>query len=179
MTDYLPSRAVLPMEGGTANGQPVHQPPGGEMHDQRFFAAYTKERVSASRRTLRPLAVVALRVVPERSDPDHHYALGADPVVNLLVATIRDSDTSAHADDGTLLVLLEDTDENGALAMLSRVRDQYLMELPDHLMWAGLSVYPINSFNGDELIDLARDALANALVWPHGRIEASAAQSDR
>lgn len=149
------------------------------MHDQRFFAAYTEERVSASRRTLRPLAVVAVRVVPVRSDPDHHYALGADPVVNLLVSTIRDSDTSAHADDGTLLVLLEDTDENGALAMLSRVRDQYLKEMPDHLMWAGMSVYPINSFNAAELIDLARDALADALVWPQGRIEASSAQSDR
>lgn len=149
------------------------------MHDQRFFDAYTQERVSASRRTLRPLAVVAIRVVPERSNSDHHFALGADPVANLLVSTIRDSDTSAHADDGTLLVLLEDTDENGALAMLSRVRTQYAIEMPDHLMWAGLSVYPINSFNGSELIDLARDALANALVWPQGRIEASSAQSDR
>ena len=72
------------------------------MHDQMFFDAYTQERVSASRRTLRPLAVVAIRVVPERSNSDHHFALGADPAADAVPLDDREHLIAAAATKPTI-----------------------------------------------------------------------------
>lgn len=168
---------------------PGHPPtPGGEPRDrltdpitglfsQEFFEASLPKRVAAARRGLRPLAVAMVEVARTPTS-EGSVASERHAVASTMQSVFRDSDTLAAADDGKFLLLFEDTPEAGAVWTLERLRRQLAAELPDHILWAGISCYPAHAFDGPGLVRQARHALVGALEWKQGRIEVSADQTE-
>lgn len=141
---------------------------------QLFFEASLDKRVSAARRGMRHLSLAVVDVVTGvtegRSDP-------ADPrlVSRTMTSVFRDADTIARADDGTFLLLFEDTPETGAVWTMERFRRRLADENPGHTTWVGISCYPAYGFNADQLLGQAREALGHAREWRQDRIEITAA----
>jgi len=143
--------------------------------NQLFFDASLDKRVSAARRGLRPLTLAFIEVVakPGRADP-----VDPKPVADIILATLREADTVARADDGLFVVLLEDTPENGAIWTLERVRRHLTDAIGDIIVRAGVSCYPASAFEAHQLLSQARVALEAAREWNQDRIEVSTADPE-
>lgn len=135
-----------------------------------FFIASLEKRVSAARRGMRHLSVAVVDVV---TDLDHPRPTPADPklIAATMTAVFRDADTIARADDGTFLLLFEDTPETGAVWTMERFRRQLTDNHPDHTTWVGISSYPAYGFTAEQLLIQASDALDRAREWKQDRIE--------
>ena len=101
----------------------------------------------------------------------------ADPIAvsAAIRATLRDSDTACHLDDGRFGVILEDTPEDGAILTAERLRRALGTAAPDFVQRAGVACYPAHAFNTGELLTKAEAALAAACDWPQHRIEVAIA----
>jgi diguanylate cyclase (GGDEF)-like protein len=97
----------------------------------------------------------------------------AEPVVvaDALRATLRESDTLTHLQDGRFGVVLEDTAESGAISTMERLRLHLEENHPSLTLWIGAACYPTHALTAGELIDRADTALAAARDWHQSRIE--------
>ncbi len=100
----------------------------------------------------------------------------AEPVVvaDALRATLRESDTLTHLQDGRFGVVLEDTTESGAISTMERLRLHLAEHHPSQTLWVGVACYPAHALTAGELIDRADTALAAARDWHQSRIEVAA-----
>ncbi len=175
-----PSATPMPGPGADVVGNPSPDPlfdPATGLFTQGFFEASLPKRVSAARRGLRPLSLAVVDVVvghPVAQATTADRAVVAEAMIDVF----RDADTIAIADDGRFLILLEDTQEDGTVWTLERLRRQLTADNPDHTMWAGVSCYPAYSFDADGLIAQAREALESARQWQQDRIEIAAHAAD-
>lgn len=144
---------------------------------QLFFEASLEKRVSAARRGMRHLSLAVVDVVTGVAEG---RVAPADPkvVARTMTAVFRDADTIARAEDGTFLLLFEDTPETGAVWTMERFRRRLADENPGHTTWVGISCYPAYGFNAEQLVEQAHDALAHAREWRQDRIEITAASPD-
>lgn len=142
-----------------------------------FFAESLKKRVAAARRGMRHLSVVIVDVVQGASEA---RPLPADPtvVVRTMTAVFREADTIARADDGTFLLLFEDTPETGAIWTMERFRRRLADDNDGLTVWAGMSCYPTYGFTPEQLLQQAHDALDAAREWPADRVEVTDARPD-
>jgi GGDEF domain-containing protein len=144
---------------------------------QLFFEASLEKRVSAARRGMRHLSLAVVDVVTGVAEG---FVEPADPkvVARTMTAVFRDADTIARAEDGTFLLLFEDTPETGAVWTMERFRRRLADENPGHTTWVGISCYPAYGFNAEQLVEQAHDALAHAREWRQDRIEITSASPD-
>jgi GGDEF domain-containing protein len=142
------------------------------LFNEHYFTVAVDSRVAAARRHLRPVAIILLTV----GRPGAPGEL-ADPVAvsAAIRATLRDSDTACHLDDGRFGVILEDTPEDGAILTAERLRRALGTAAPDFVQRAGVACYPAHAFNTGELLTKAEAALAAACDWPQHRIEVAIA----
>jgi predicted signal transduction protein with EAL and GGDEF domain len=147
------------------------------MFSQLFYEASLEKRVSAARRGMRHLSIAAVDVVTGVEDG---RPIAADPklVARTMTAVFRDADTIARADDGTFLLLFEDTPETGSVWTMERFRRRLADENPGHTTWVGISCYPAYGFNAEQLLQQAREALDRAREWRQDRIEITTASPD-
>lgn len=147
------------------------------LFSEGFFVATLEKRVSAARRALRPLAVVLLEVV--EGEPGG----GAKPVAPRAVAgslleTLRDADTTCRLDDGGFAVVLEDTNETGAVWTVERMRRRLVERDAGRTVWAGVACYPAHAFDAAHIVEQSRRALDAAKDWNQHRIEVAALPED-
>lgn len=85
-----------------------------------------------------------------------------------LLSTLRDSDTAARLGGDEFILLLPDTDADGARPVaekiLNKLREPYIIEGTEFPLGAsiGIAVYPQNAENGEKLIQLADKAMYHA-----------------
>lgn len=144
---------------------------------QLFYEASLEKRVSAARRGMRHLSIASVEVV---TGVEEGRPIAADPktVARTMTAVFRDADTIARADDGTFLLLFEDTPETGAVWTMERFRRRLADENPGHTTWVGISCYPAYGFNAEQLLQQAHEALDRAREWRQDRIEITTASPD-
>lgn len=185
------SVSAVDLTGGTspADGTDVVPPdadvapavidPATGLFNQVFFDASLAKRVSAARRSLRPLSVAVADVEAGASTPGAESVPAPPPEVGrIMLDVFREADLLARADDGRYLILLEDTPENGAVWTLERFRRRLATDLPGHTLWVGVSCYPTYGFGAQQLIAQARRALVAAREWQQDRIEVTAESPD-
>lgn len=187
--DDQPAADSVPGDGGLLGGSLLGDPDDDEpptdrlldaetgVFSQLFFEASLEKRVSAARRGMRHLSLAVVDVVTGVAEGTVEPA---DPriVARTMTAVFRDADTIARAEDGTFLLLFEDTPETGAVWTMERFRRRLADENPGHTTWVGISCYPAYGFNAEQLVDQAHDALAHAREWRQDRIEITAASPD-
>ncbi len=142
------------------------------LFSEAFFLATLDKRVSAARRGLRPLAVVLLEVV------DGTAPVAPRAVAGSLVETLRDADTTCRLVDGRFAVVLEDTNEAGAVWTIERVRRRLVEDDASRTVWAGVACYPAHAFDAAQILEQSRRALDAAKDWGQHRIEVAAIPDD-
>jgi diguanylate cyclase (GGDEF)-like protein len=140
------------------------------LYGEEFFTATVDSRVAAARRHLRPVSVTIIEAMEGVGSNTPHPA---DPVTiaNVLLETIRESDTAYRLIDGRFALILDDTPENGAIWTIERFRRRIIKELPELTVWAGVAGYPAHAFDADTVVRLAEEALHAAHDWGRDRIE--------
>lgn len=147
---------------------------------QLFFEASLEKRVSAARRGMRQLSLAVVDVVEGTRGAADRSSPKADPkvVAATMSKVFRDADTIARAEDGTFLLLFEDTPETGAVWTLERFRRRLTDQDEGLTTWAGVSCYPAYGFNAEQLLAQAHEALERAREWPQDRIEITTASPE-
>lgn len=147
------------------------------LYSEGWFTVVLDATITEARRSLTPVAVVVLEVVHGLHDGSPHPA---DPrrVAAGITSTLRDTDTGCRLLDGSFALVLEDTDDNGAIWTVERIRRQLAAGSPGLTLWAGVACYPAHGFNVEEILDRADIALDAAREWRQDRIEVASAGTD-
>ena len=135
-----------------------------------WLTTAVETRIAAGRRRLTPVAIVMFEVL-EYVQIDDPRAIDARTVADLLTATVREADGTFRLDDGGFAVLLDDTDDMGALLVTKRFGDSVEAMAPGAVVRAGVACYPAHGMTGREVLDRADEALDQARRWRQHRIE--------
>ena len=135
-----------------------------------WLTTAVETRIAAGRRRLTPVAIVMFEVL-EYVQIDDPRAIDARTVADLLTATVREADGAFRLDDGGFAVLLDDTDDMGALLVTKRFGDAVEAMAPGAVVRAGVACYPAHGMTGREVLDRADEALDQARRWRQHRIE--------
>jgi two-component system cell cycle response regulator len=135
-----------------------------------WLTAAVESRIASGRRRLTPVAVVMLEVAEDLDTEDPHDVDAAN-VAGILRATVREADGTFRLDEGGFAVLLEDTDDMGALLVTKRFGEAIESMAPGAVVRAGVACYPAHGMAANELLDRADDALELARRWRQHRIE--------
>ena len=147
-----------------SDAQPFHAD--SELLTAEYFGIAVRNRMTAARRFLKPLAVAQVLVSNADESDDSVAKLSA-----AVLDTLRNCDTAYVMGRGHLALVLEDTPESGAIWAVERIR-RNLMDTDDELtVWAGIACYPAHGMDSDEIITQCQDALVRAQEWPQDRIE--------
>jgi len=124
-----------------------------------FFPVYLEQRITAARRTLRP---VSLDKNDSNSPSDRNFYISA--VGDVVRRTLRESDCAFRIDENTFAATMDDTTESGAVWAAERVRGVlHTGALAGRVtVSAGVACYPSHALETQELIDCANKALAAA-----------------
>ncbi|MCC5953496.1 MAG: diguanylate cyclase [Acidimicrobiia bacterium] len=146
------------------------------LYSEAYFRVALDARIASARRNLNPLAVAVV-------DPVRGLATAAPtpaPVratAEAIVATVREADTVCRLADGSFALILDDTDENGAIWTVERIR-RAIADTDDAVtLWAGVACYPAHGLTTEEILDRADVALDAAREWRQDRIEVAGAES--
>lgn len=143
--------------------------------NEDFFHASTRVRLAVARRELRPLTVVLIAFGTPAGvvATDDHAARTA---AYAFLRTIRDSDQACRLEAGRFGVLLEATDQRGAVLCVDRIRGLLGEDGHRLVVWAGVACYPTHSLDADDLVYAATNALADAMRWDTSRVETAVPQ---
>jgi diguanylate cyclase (GGDEF)-like protein len=135
-----------------------------------WLATSVESRIASGRRRLTPVAIIMLEVL-EYVEIDDPRDIDAAQVADVLRATVREADGTFRLDEGGFAVLLEDTDDMGALLVTKRFGESIEAIEPGCVVRAGVACYPAHGMTARELLDRADEALQQARRWRQHRIE--------
>lgn len=141
--------------------------------NRRYFELAVRSRILSARRQLRPLAVVAFEVASGPATTS--TPVDPAPLARRIQRVLRECDTVCHLGDARFGFVLEDTNPDGAIWAVERLRRSLTTEQPQLIHRAGVACYPAHAFEAGELLGKAEDAVANARDWPQDRIEVALA----
>jgi diguanylate cyclase (GGDEF)-like protein len=146
-----------------------------------FFPVYLEQRITAARRTLRPVSLVIFELDgldknDSGSPTDRNFFIGA--VGDVVKRTLRESDCAFRLDHNTFAAVMDDTAESGAVWAAERVRGVlHTGALAGRVtVSAGVACYPSHALDPDELIDSATKALEVARSRGVDQVEIAAEQ---
>ncbi|MDD1626758.1 MAG: diguanylate cyclase [Methylococcaceae bacterium] len=140
--------------------------------NRRLFADRLQNAINMARRTKLPVSLFYLDLDRFKFINDSMGHAVGDEVLKetarRLVSTLRDSDTAARLGGDEFILLLPETDANGAEPVaekiLKKLREPYIFEETEFTLGCsiGISVYPQNANNGEALVHLADAAMYHA-----------------
>lgn len=130
-------------------------------------------RVVSARRALRPVSVVMFDITVESDEGRRR--LERDTVVRSADTALREADVIGLGGDGTFVLILEDTGEDGAVWTAERLRRHVLESISPVRFVAGVATYPNHGLDAETVLGKAQTALAGAREWPQDRIEVASA----
>ena len=134
-------------------------------HNKRYLMEFLEREVSRAVRHQRPLAVLLLDVDEFKSINDElGHLIGSRAVCRLaetLRASCRATDTAARYGGDEFVVILPDTDEEGARVVIQRVHDRLAEDTdkPELAVSAGIALYPRDGGTPTTLLSAADRAL--------------------
>jgi diguanylate cyclase (GGDEF)-like protein len=140
-----------------------------------WLTTAVESRIASGRRRLTPVAVVMMEVL-EYVQIDDPHDVDAGKVAELLRATVREADGMFRLDEGGFAVVLEDTDDMGALLVTKRFGEAVEAMAPGAVVRAGLACYPAHGMTAREVLDRSDEALEQARRWRQHRIEVARAE---
>ena len=158
----------------TRQGDNLLDPESGLLLEGMLFTA-VESRIAAGRRRLTPVAVVMLEVL-EYVQIEDPRPVDAGRAAELLLATLREADGAFRLDEGGFAVVLEDTDDTGALIVTRRFGMAIEAMAPGAVVRAGVACYPAHGMTGRDVLDRADEALDEARRWRQHRIEVARAE---
>jgi predicted signal transduction protein with EAL and GGDEF domain len=142
---------------------------------ESWLIASVSSRIASGRRRLTPVAVVLLEVL-ERADIENPDPLQPTLTARAVTTSVREADGAFRLDDGSFALVLDDTDDMGALVVTRRVGDSLESWWPGAVVRAGVACYPAHGLTSEDILDRATDALEEARRWPQHRIEVAPAE---
>lgn len=146
-----------------------------------FFPVYLEQRISAARRTLRPVSLVIFELDgldknDSGSPSDRDFFVSA--VGDVVKRTLRESDCAFRVDHNIFAAVMDDTAESGAVWAAERVRGVlHTGALAGRVtVSAGVACYPSHCLESKELIESATKALGAAKARGVDQVEIAAEQ---
>ncbi|MFZ2169029.1 MAG: diguanylate cyclase [Methylococcaceae bacterium] len=137
--------------------------------NRRLFADRLQNAINLAHRTQLSISLFYLDLDRFKSVNDNMGHAVGDEVLKeaarRLVFTLRDSDTAARLGGDEFILLLPETDADGAVPaakkILKKLREPYIVDEMEFTLGAsiGIAVYPQNADNGEKLIHLADTAM--------------------
>lgn len=152
-----------------ATADPAAHPTQPRLLPPAMLAPTFEARVAGARRALRPVSLVLLDLTIESAAGSRR--LGREVIARAADATLREADVVGRAADGTFVLILEDTGEDGAVWTAERLRRHVLESVSPARFFAGVATYPNHGLDADEVHQKAQAALAGAREWRQDRIE--------
>lgn len=132
-----------------------------------FFPVYLEQRITAARRTLRPVSLVIFELDgldknDSNSPSDRNFYISA--VGDVVKRTLRESDCAFRIDENIFAAAMDDTTESGAVWAAERVRGVlHTGALAGRVtVSAGVACYPSHALESEDLINCANKALEAA-----------------
>lgn len=147
------------------------------LYSEGWFRVALESAIEEARRGLTPVAVVLLDVTEGLETGSPRPAEPRD-VAKAIARTVRETDTASRLLDGGFALVLHDTDDNGAVWTVERLRRRLADRQPRPTVWAGIACYPAHALTVDDLLDQADLALDMAREWRQDRIEVANAPVD-
>ncbi len=146
-----------------------------------FFPVYLEQRITAARRTLRPVSLVIFELDgldknDSNSPTDRNFYISA--VGDVVKRTLRESDCAFRIEGNIFAAVMDDTTESGAVWAAERVRGVlHTGALAGRVtVSAGVACYPSHALESEILIDSANKALAGAKARGVDQVEIAAEQ---
>jgi two-component system cell cycle response regulator len=142
---------------------------------EAWLVIAAESRIASGRRRLNPVAVVMLEVVEGLGLGD---PAPADPaaMAEAMLGTLRESDGAFRLQEGGFALLLEDTDDMGALLVTGRIGDAVASVSADAVVRAGVACYPAHGLTTQAVLARADEALEQARRWRQHRVEVAPAE---
>lgn len=148
---------------------------------ESFFPVYLEQRITAARRTLRPVSLVIFELDgldknDSNSPSDRNFYISA--VGDVVKRTLRESDCAFRISENIFAAVMDDTTESGAVWAAERVRGVlHTGALAGRVtVSAGVACYPSHVLEPDELIESANKALEIAKARGVDQVEIAAEQ---
>lgn len=146
-----------------------------------FFPVYLEQRITAARRTLRPVSLVifeldGLDTNDSNSPSDRNFYISA--VGDVVKRTLRESDCAFRINENIFAAVMDDTTESGAVWAAERVRGVlHTGALAGRVtVSAGVACYPSHALEPEVLIASANKALEGAKARGVDQVEIAAEQ---
>ena len=136
--------------------------------DESFFHASVRSRLGVARRELKPFSVVLIAIGREAGHVDLSDETARRAAYSFL-RSIRESDQACRLPAGRFGLLLESTEERGAVRTVERIR--VVLGEDGSTIWAGVASYPVHALDAPGLMTAAEAALADAVRWSESRTE--------
>ena len=140
--------------------------------NRRLFVDRLQNAINMAHRTKQPVSLFYLDLDRFKFINDSMGHSVGDEVLKetarRIVCTLRDSDIAARLGGDEFIILLPETDANGAEPVaekiLKKLREPYIIEDTEFTLGGsiGISVYPHNANNGEALVHLADIAMYHA-----------------
>lgn len=144
-----------------------------------FFPVYLEQRITAARRTLRPVSLVIFELDgldknDSHSPTDRNFYISA--VGDVVKRTLRESDCAFRIDANIFAAVMDDTTESGAVWAAERVRGVlHTGALAGRVtVSAGVACYPSHALETADLIGCANKALEAAKARGVDQVEIAA-----
>lgn len=146
-----------------------------------FFPVYLEQRITAARRTLRPVSLVIFELDgldKNDSGPSSDRDFYISAVGDVVKRTLRESDCAFRVDENIFAAVMDDTTESGAVWAAERVRGVlHTGALAGRVtVSAGVACYPSHCLEPSDLIDSATKALSAAKARGVDQVEIAAEQ---
>jgi GGDEF domain-containing protein len=142
---------------------------------ESWLTASLSSRIASGRRRLTPVAIVMLEVL-ERADGEGPEPLQPTLTARAITTCVREADGAFRLNDGGFALLLDDTDDMGALIVTRRIGDSLESWWPGSVIRAGVACYPAHGLSAEDILERSGEALDEARRWPQHRIEVAPAE---
>ena len=144
-----------------------------ELHNSRTFVKRLRNEVKRASRYKRPVAVCLVSIDRFRDIEKQYGALASDAILKIaaqiMQTTIREVDIAARYNAYQFALILPETNKVGASFVAERIRQRIAVQAISHewqnlriTVSIGLSSYPANAKEENELITKAMSALEQA-----------------
>ena len=146
------------------------------LFDQQFFPVFIEQRITAARRTLRPVSLVTFEIDgldPSKMKSAKERLFFIESLGDVISKTLRESDCAFRISTNTFAAVMDDTSEAGAVWAAERVRGVlHTGVLAGRVtVCAGVACYPSHALDPKELIETSNEALENAKARGFDQVE--------
>ncbi|MFN8015855.1 MAG: GGDEF domain-containing protein [Acidimicrobiia bacterium] len=178
-TESATSSRAKPIDESTLDDD--HRDDESGLLSNSFFPVYLEQRITAARRTLRPVSLVTFELDgldknDSHSPSDRNFYISA--VGDVVKRTLRESDCAFRIDENTFAAVMDDTTESGAVWAAERVRGVlHTGALAGRVtVSAGVACYPSHALESASLIECSQKALEAAKARGVDQVEIAAEQ---